>query len=142
MFIFEARGYVLNTRKPKSRQIGKTSNLPNQNGNKERLLREHGLAPLMCVLSARFDQFGTRFQVKVDLFGDQGCHGNKSFPVPAGAALFLPPPVSLLTVAQARASAIFVPTPFFRNPSQCVPPDVSVCQYNWIYRLETWWFFT
>jgi hypothetical protein len=27
--------------------------------------------------------------------------------------LFLPPPVSLFTVAQARASAVFVPTPFF-----------------------------
>jgi len=27
--------------------------------------------------------------------------------------LFLPPPVSLLTVAQARAAAVFVLTPFF-----------------------------
>ena len=52
--------------------------------------------------------------------------------------LFLPPPVSLFTVAQARASAVSRSNLFSRSQLRCEPPDVSVCQYNWIYRLEAW----
>ena len=70
------------------------------------------------------------------MFGGQGWHGNKSFLVPAGAALF-------------AATGEFVyggPSPCFRGfraeplslveRLRCVPLDAFVCQCSWIYHLE------
>ena len=55
--------------------------------------------------------------------------------LPRPEPLFLPPPVSLLTVAQARRSASFCGRHVSRSPPRCARPGVSACWCSSICRL-------